>query len=325
MTRNPKLVLYEPDRTFAARICDYWINQKGFPFEITCFSSYEKWRNACPGLSADIWLIDSSIADEVQKAGLPGRVLIWTDDESQETAIYKYRSADILMQTLKDCLDMTGSSSATDREQAFVLGLYTPGRSWLQTVMGVEIARALTSYGQVLYLPLSGFWAMKDLQTDYYSKDISDFMYFLAGSEQQSTVFIQNYILEKEGIEFLAAVDNPDSLRAARAQEWLDFLDFWKKSGRYRYIILDIGPEICEVPKLLQGCTKVFSVKESGSIFNGIWHQYEQYLEATGNLSLMAGTETIPLQESREDFNFMETTEYKRRLVMELLSRAGMI
>ncbi|MCD7805772.1 MAG: hypothetical protein LUH19_00330 [Lachnospiraceae bacterium] len=325
MTRNPKLVLYEPDQIFAARICDYWSNQKGFPFEIACFSNYEKWRSAYPKMTADVWLIDSSIAEEMQREGLSGRVLIWTDDESQETAIYKYRSADILMQTLKDCLDATGTSVAADQEQICVIGLYSPMKSVLQTVMGMEIARLLTAFGQVLYLPLSGFWAMKDLQTDYYSKDISDFMYFLAGSEQQSTVFIQNYILERESIEFLAAVDNPDSLRTIAAKEWLDFLDFWKKSGRYQYVILDIGPEICEVPKLLQGCIKIFSVAGSNSICDGIWRQYEQYLEATGNLSLMSRTERVHLPEGREDFGCMETTDYKSRLARELLSGAGLI
>ncbi|MCD7738989.1 MAG: hypothetical protein LUH58_08150 [Lachnospiraceae bacterium] len=325
MKRNPKLVLYEPDQTFAARICDYWINQKGFPFEVTCFSNYEKWHSAYPQLSADVWLIDSSIAQEAQEAGLSGRILIWTDDESQETAIYKYRSADILMQTLKDCLDTAVQGNVPDRDQTCVLGMYTPIKSELQTVMGMEIARVLAAYGQVLYLPLTGFWALKDLQPDYYSKDISDFMYFLARSEQQSTILIQNYILEQEGIELLAAVDNPDSLRAVTSQEWLDFLDFWKKTGRYQYVLLDIGPEISEIPKLLQGCTKVFAVRENSNVSERIWRQYEQYLEATGNLSLMARTEIIRLPERREDFDSVESSEYKHRIAMELLSQTGVI
>ncbi len=324
MTRNPKLVLYEPDETFAERICDYWINQKSFPFEVTCFSGYEKWRSMYPKLSADVWLLDSSIADEIQQDELRGRVLLWTDDESQESAIYKYRSADILMQTLKDCLDTTADAAA-DRDQTRVLALYTPVLSQLQTVTGMEMARILSEHGQVLYLPLTGFCAVKNLLADHYSKDISDFMYFLAQSEQQSTILIQNYIFKTEGVELLAPVDNPDSLRAVSADDWLRFLDFWKQSGRYRYILLDIGREIGEVPRLLQACDRVCALRENTAVSEGIWHQYEQYLEATGYLSLMSRTEVITLPPAREEFGGMETSAYKRQLAQQILVKAEMI
>ncbi|MCD8380590.1 MAG: hypothetical protein LUC95_09820 [Lachnospiraceae bacterium] len=324
MTRNPKLVLYEPDETFAERICDYWINQKSFPFEVTCFSSHEKWLGMLPKLSADVWLIDTSIADEIRQDELRGRVLLWTDDESQESAIYKYRSADILMQTLKDCLDTTAGTSA-DKNQPRILGLYTPVLSQLQTVTGMEMARVLSEYGQVLYLPLTGFCAVKNQLSDHYSKDISDFMYYLARSEQQTTILIQNYILETEGLELLAPVDNPDSLRAVPVDEWLHFLDFWKQSGRYRYILLDIGREIGEVPRLLQACDRVCALKENTAVSDGIWRQYEQYLEATGYLSLMSRTEVITLPYAKEGFGGMETSAYKRQLAYQILERAQMI
>ncbi len=324
MTRNPKLVLYEPDETFAERICDYWINQKSFPFEVTCFSSYEKWRSMYPKLSADVWLIDSSIADEIQPEEMRGRVLLWTDDETRESAIYKYRSADILMQTLKDCLD-TAAGAAADKDQTRVLGLYTPVLSQLQTVTALEMARILREQGQVLYLPLTGFCSVKSLLADHYSKDISDFMYFLARSEQQSTILIQNYILETEGLELLAPVDNPDSLRAASADDWLRFLDFWKQSGRYRYILLDIGREIGEVPRLLKGCDRVCALRENTAVSEGIWRQYEQYLEATGYLSLLSRTDVVTLPFAKEDFGSMETTVYKRQLALQILQKAGML
>ncbi len=324
MTRNPKLVLYEPDETFAERICDYWINQKSFPFEVTCFSSYEKWRSMYPKLSADVWLIDSSIADEIQPEEMRGRVLLWTDDETRESAIYKYRSADILMQTLKDCLD-TAAGAAADKDQTRVLGLYTPVLSQLQTVTALEMARILREQGQVLYLPLTGFSSVKSLLADHYSKDISDFMYFLARSEQQSTILIQNYILETEGLELLAPVDNPDSLRAVSADDWLCFLDFWKQSGRYRYILLDIGREIGEVPRLLQGCDRVCALRENTAVSEGIWRQYEQYLEATGYLSLLSRTDVVTLPYAKEDFGSMETTVYKRQLALQILQKAGML
>ncbi len=324
MTRSPKLVLYEPDETFAERICDYWINQKGFPFEVTCFSDHEKWQAMYPGLSADVWLIDSSIADEIQQDELRGRVLLWTDDENQTSAIYKYRSADILMQTLKDCLDTTADTAA-DRDQPRVLGLYTPVLSQLQTLTGLEMARVLTDHGKVLYLPLTGFWSARNLSADCYSKDISDFMYSLARSEQQSTILIQNYILETDGMEMLAPVDNPDSLREVSADEWLHFLSFWKQTGRYRYILLDIGREIREVPRLLQGCDRVCTLRENTPIHESVWRQYEQYLEATGYLSLMSRTDVITLPAWREDFGTVETSAYKHRLAAQILSKAGLL
>ena len=67
------------------------------------------------------------------------------------------------------------------------------------------------------------------------------------------------------------------------------------------------------------------ALRENTAVSEGIWHQYEQYLEATGYLSLLSRTDVVTLPPAKEDFGGMETSAYKHQLALQILQKAGML
>lgn len=277
---NKSICFFEPDEAMAERLIDYWVNHGLEGVSISYYSDKGRFLEDYPGLSATLWILDSSIKESLS-AQFPGRVLWWTDQERDTEAVFKYRSAAVMVQTIQEYLGDEAVAAARG-PGAFIIGLYSPIRQCLQTTFCVTLSHLLSRKGRTLYLNLEGYSGFEGMLTGFYSRDISDFIYYINHSKDKNPLITTNFIYRLGQVDMIPPVLNPANLHDITEEMWLYMLLILQKSGLYDFILVDISDFVHGSFGILRACQTVFSLCRADTRAGTKWQQYQCLLEETG-------------------------------------------
>ncbi len=283
-----QICFYEPNEALAERLVDYWIGHGLGQCSICYYSDVCKWQQDAPGLFADLWILDSSLKKNIT-ISLSGKVLWLTDRKEDESAVFKYCSAAVLLHMIEGYL-----SNASDKGRVLtgthLISLYSPVKRCLQSTFGITLAHLLSKKGRVLYLNLEGYSGFDYLMAGTFSKDISDFIYYVHQSSEDIPFITQKFIYRLGEIDMIPPVLSPFNLQDITEDMWISTLKKLKDSGLYDYIITDVSDFIHGTFSILQESQYIFSLTRTDSRASAKWQQYCHILEEAGYLDILNKT-----------------------------------
>ena len=289
---NGKICFFEPNEALAERLVDYWLGHGLAQYSIFYYSDVGKWQQDAPGLFADLWILDRSLESVISEP-LPGRILWWTERPDDTEAVFKYRSAAVLLHTILGSLQEC-SSGETIRGTKLI-SLYSPIKRCLQTTFGIQLAHLLSKKGRILYLNLEGYSGFERMLSGTFSKDISDFIYYVNQSSENISLITQNYIYRLGEVDVIPPVLNPRNLQDITEEMWLHMLSILQKSELYDFIIIDVSDFIQGTFSILRASQIIFSLTKSNDRASAKWLQYCSILEESGYMDILDKTRRTEL------------------------------
>ena len=282
-----KIIFFEPNEAFAGRLMDYWADH-GLTEQIYYYSDAEKWRRDSREISADLWILDCSLRTEDYTPPPAGQVLWWSEREDEPAAIFKYRSAAVILSVIQGYLN----KGHTDRMEAGtkLISLYSPIKRCLQTTFGLSLAHVLSTKGRTLYLNLEGYSGLDQMLRRSFSKDISDFIYYVNQSSGEIPIPIQNFIYRLGEVDMIPPVLNPVNLQDITEDMWKKFISTLKKGGQYDYILIDVSDFLLGTFTILKESNVIFSVVKTDAMAEAKWQQYCSVLEEAGYKDILDKT-----------------------------------
>jgi hypothetical protein len=284
MKRN--ICFFEPDEKLAGKLIDYWLDHGLIGYNICYYSDEARWLADCQSLSPELWILDNRLREFVDQIH-SGRIVWWSDRPEETDSLFKYRSAAILLHAIKGYLGTESVEKGTD-----LISLYSPIKRCHQTTFGITLSHLLSKKGRVLYLNLEGYSGFERSLTDAYSKDISDFIYYVNQKSENIPLLIQKYVYRLSEIDIIPPVLNPANLQDISEDMWLNMLDILRKSGLYDYIIVDVSDYIQGTFSVLRESHIIFSLIKSDSQACAKWQQYSSVLMESGYGDVLNKTRT---------------------------------
>ena len=279
-----KICFFEPDEILAGRLIDYWLEHGLAGYSICYYSDADKWLSDYTSISAELWILDRSLRSIISQ--LPsGRILWWTDIPDDQEAVFKYRSAAVLLHMIQGYLGTERTDSG-----AAVISLYSPVKRCLQTTFGITLSHLLTKKGRTLYLNLEGYSGLERTFSDSYSKDISDFIYYVNQTSENIPLLIQKFVYRLGEVDIIPPVLNATNLQDITEDMWLRMLELLRNSGLYDYIIVDVSDFIHGIFSILRESQVIFSLTKADARANAKWQQYCSILEELGYEDILTKT-----------------------------------
>lgn len=276
---NGKIGFFEPNESFAERLIDYWTDH-GLAAQICYYSDADRWRQDFPTVSVDLWILDCSLRTEDFDPPPDVRLLWWSGNEEDPEAIFKYRSAAVLLRSIQGYIN-GGLNDRTEADSQLI-SLYSPIKRCLQTTFGLTLAHILSTKGRTLYLNLEGYSGLDRMLKRSFSKDISDFIYYVNQSSGEIPILTQNYIYRLGEVDIIPPVLNPANLQDITEEMWVRLLQILKSSNLYNYILIDVSDFILGTFAMLRESTVIFSMVKSDIRAEAKWQQYCSVLEEAG-------------------------------------------
>ena len=287
-----KICFFEPNADLAERLVDYWLSHGLAQYTICYYSDIGKWQKDAPVLFADLWILDRSI--EEYASDIPQeKILWWTDCPEDNGAAFKYRSAEVLLHTILGHLQHGGDRLSEAGTK--LISLYSPVKRSLQTTFGIHLAHLLSKKGRILYLNLEGYSGFDRLLSGPFSKDISDFIYYVNQTSENIPLITQNFLYQLGEVDMIPPVLNPQNLQDITESMWMHMLHRLKMCGLYEYIIIDVSDFIHGTFSILRESQVVFSLTKSNEHASAKWQQYCSVLEASGYKDILDKTEVTEL------------------------------
>ena len=217
-----KICFFEPNAGLAEKLVDYWLSHGLAQYTICYYSDVGKWQEDAPRLFVDLWILDRSL--EPCASLLPrGKILWWTDCPEDIGAVFKYRSAGVLLHTILGHLQETGGC-CTEMAGTKLISLYSPIKRCLQTTFGIHLAHLLSKKGRTLYLNLEGYSGFDRFLSGPFSKDISDFIYYVNQTSENISLITQNFLYRLGEVDMIPPVLNPRNLQDITEEMWIHML-----------------------------------------------------------------------------------------------------
>lgn len=284
---NEKIIFFEPNESFAERLMDYWADH-GLTAQIYYYSDVNKWRQDCREMSVDLYILDCSLRTEDYTKPPNGQVLWWSEREDDPDAIFKYCSAAVILGVIQGYL----SKGHADRMEAGakLISLYSPVKRCLQTTFGLSLAHVLSTKGRTLYLNLEGYSGLDRMLRRSFSKDISDFIYYVNQSSGEIPIPIQNFIHRLGDVDMIPPVLNPGNLQDITEDMWKKLMSTLKKGGQYDYILVDVSDFLMGTFAILRESSVIFSMVKTEAMAEAKWQQYCNVLEEAGYKDILEKT-----------------------------------
>ncbi len=277
---NRAICFYEPREIFAEKLMDYWADH-GLSHQIYYYSDEDRWRQDRDKISAELWLLDKRLYTEDFKPPTAGRILWWGEEQDAPETVFKYQSAAVLLRILQGYLG-GGAGAGSPGAGTRLVSMYSPIKRSLQTTFGLTLAHILSQKGRTLYINLEGYSGLDQMLKRSFSKDISDFIYYVNQSSGEIPLITQNYVYRLGDVDMLPPVLNPANLQEISEAMWLRMLRLLKESGLYEYILMDVSDFILGTFAILRESNVVFSLTKSDVRAEAKWQQYCSVLEEAG-------------------------------------------
>ncbi len=287
MKRN--ICFFEPNEKLAGKLVDYWLSHGLNGYDIIYYSEQEKWLTDYTSISAELWILDVSLRSVVSH--IPsGKILWWSDVMEDTQSVFKYRSAVVLLHTIEGYLETENAVSGTQ-----IISLYSPIKRSLQTTFGITLAHLLSKEKRILYLNLEGYSGLERTFADSYSKDISDFIYYIQQTSENIPLIIQKYVYRLGEVDMMPPVLNPYNLQDITEEKWLKLLHLLRESNLYDAIIMDVSDFIQGTFSILRASQVIFSLIKSDTRSEAKWQQYCSILQETGYEDVLQKTQKTEL------------------------------
>ncbi len=252
-------VVFSEDEEYAKSWGNYIRKKSNIPYDFKIFSDLEKLRDFSSKENIDVLLLEKEEKLRAKMIFVLYEKLPVVENEGFRY-ICKFQSANDIISQIAEICTLEGKNHVKSSEKinkTKVIGIYSPINRCLKTIFSVILAKCISKNNSALYLNFEEYSALSEIFPNEQTTNLSDLLFYY----KQGAPFL--------GMRFLAAVSrwdnldyifppaNKEDVRRAETEELISFLEALKENGDYKYFVIDLGSDICEICKLLEYCDEV--------------------------------------------------------------------
>ena len=290
MNRNQKevMVLCDSEEDYVSRLADYMNLRTGFPFEVYAFSDLQAAASFMDSRETALYL-GPDIGAFTQGNRIHARqVLFLSETEGGEAdgeaSICKYQSADDLIRNVLEeyagrsrtsvpevsggrltlpSASAAGSVRGMEEEEASdpvcIIGVCSPVGRCAKTQFALALGELLARRKETLYLNLEDYRGILPPRTgEEDAPDLIDLIYYLREDPQSIALRLAGMTQTLHRLDFILPADTALELAQVQLEEWGRLLEILAISGKYAYLILDIGSRIEQIRAILPKCSEIY-------------------------------------------------------------------
>lgn len=181
-----------------------------------------------------------------------------SDLEEGETFIFKYQSAQLIMQQIferymqENHEDLRKYVSAG---KSRMIGVYSPIHRIGKSTFALSMAKECAKTSSVLYLNLEEYPSNVEFDTEY---TMGDLIYYLRQGDCDMISQFKSITKHLEQLDYLPPIPVAVDYRQVTESEWKALLDCILNSGLYEVIVLDFGDALQGLYTLLDACDTIY-------------------------------------------------------------------
>lgn len=257
------VIICDRDNSYAKNLAEY-LMEKGNQSEVI---AYEMQPEEVLSKSCDLYLLDAEwVAAELESLNnaKKSQVICLAGDTIAESLevfprVYKYQSADKIIQELYDFLSKTEArGNIRMRERGCVIGLMSPWYDGVSLLCGIALAKSLKEKGSVLYMNSRGYHGFPLSEEGDERSDLSDVLLALRMQADNPGAKIMSGIVAAGDFSYMVPVRQAGQIADVTVQDYQNlFTCIWKEL-EYDYLVLELQPEMADVAELVKQCDEVY-------------------------------------------------------------------
>jgi len=321
MEKN-KLVICDTEEGYARKMYEYMQSKYSDIYEIMLFTNELAFAEYVKENYADFLLLsNNSMRIEIPDKHV-GQTVVLSDSQDyilEEPAVYKYSSADSIMQEVMSLYATTDKmntvSGRRKGEKIKVIGIYTPIRRSFQTTFALTLGQILAKDSKTLYLNFESFSGFDVLSGKLTKTDLLDLVYF-AECAEDSFSYRLNSITESIGnLDYIPPTKVYTRFSEINKDQWLKLIDVISEKTEYEFLILDLSEHVVGLFEILDRCDRIYTITSKERTASAKMAHYENMIREGEYKSILDRTSNIDIPYFREIPSAFEMLPYSELAV----------
>lgn len=283
---NEKIVLCDKEGVFVSLLARQL--KKSFqPKDLTvlAYDDAEKMFSDRDAIKGNIVVLGEGLLDAFQTEELiaSASMVLYLTEEKRAEGIFKYRSAPVLagqiMEKILQREDLVFAKTETLKreKEARIIGLYSPARDLLQSMLGMNLGQILAKQQRVLYLNFEPFSGLEYLMRKEFSHDLTDLLFFIRNNEERFLWRLRSMVEKAGEMDYIPPVFSYPDLEETDPKYLVELVDRIARESDYETVILDLCDNRSIFP-LLRRCDEIFCLYQDNGLAQAKVDQFEKML-----------------------------------------------
>ncbi|MCR5404860.1 MAG: hypothetical protein K6E91_13730 [Butyrivibrio sp.] len=318
-------VIYDENRVYCERLCEYLRNNLKLSFEICAFTRSLSLLEFSEKNEISLLIMSQSGANELinEKTkpmwknivilGENGQEEISCDSETQSENnilhICKYLPAsEILKKVLgfiyKRAEDFSGIGIMGEKSDCSIIGFYTPISRSGQTTLAVRMGEKLSRKGKSIVLSLESYSAIGSMFPDEAPDDITDLLYYLDCENDRFCIYLEKIKRTRNGLDFVVPAKTAMQIKEISYDRLKELITHLSEDAGYEYILLDLKDYPDGFYDILSMCDVVYTINRNNSADHYRIGRFNIALSENGYDRVIAKTVKFLLPDNRNPKNY---------------------
>ena len=196
-------------------------------------------------------------------------------EDMSEDKIYKYQSADNILDQIKE-LRSTYTNIKSNDGTSKLVGVYSPAAHELQLPFSMTLTQIYGTNKKVLFLDLEEISILPNLIGSFCERNLMDYLYEISTGQEQ--IDLSKYVKSYLGFDYIEPFMNPTEIGEIDEETWSRFFDVLSTAG-YEIIVVLFGRAINGFNKYIQRLDKLFVLGKPGDYFRKSQELFLDYIE----------------------------------------------
>lgn len=324
------LALCDSEKDYLESMADFLKGREDFPYELHTYNGPEKLVEFGRKERIEVLLVaESDFTYEVSALDTGSTLLLnesGTVCGEEVWNIDKYQKAETVWKEILEHYAeglSCGEKRLKSREQARIIGLYSPVRRCLQTSFALTLGQALAEKKKVLYISFEQYAGWNQLLDKSIRGDLPALLYFAGEPEMKFAGRLSAFTRRIGRLYYIPPAYAGQNLIYVKGAEWQTLIGRIAESGGFDYLILDLSESIQGTFELLRMCGRVYTIVREDEQARSKLTQYEELLKESeyGDVLDKTSKRLLPrferLPARIEQYTGGDLAEYVRELIQE--------
>lgn len=326
--KKDKLIICDTEEDYARKMYEYIQTKYGETYEVLLFTNEAALVNYLNDNYADLLLYANGSSELIEQVRNIGQKIVLSDKEemvSEEQVIYKYNSADSIMQEVMSLYIATDNNVSGRRkgEKIKVIGIYTPVKRSFQTTFALTLGQILAKQCKTLYLNFECFSGFDVLSGKLTKTDLLDLVYFAECAEDSFSYRLNSIIETMGSLDYIPPTKVYTRFSEIDKSQWLKLIDVISEKTTYEYLILDLSENIIGLFDILDRCDRIYTIRNTERTASAKIANYENLLREENRDRIIDKTTNIDIPRFKEipsEFEMLPYSELAEHVKKILLS-----
>lgn len=322
------VAIVENQGAYARLLMEYMNQQEEYGIFAIVFTDWELYLTYESEHKVDILLTSVEWSEARQKCHAKVSLTLSEEPTKEKTSIFKYQSADCILQQLLECfmeLGFTWNPVLKQRTKQKVLGVFTPVYQMTQTKVAWSLAKALSGREKCLYLCLQPYFITEMIGSAGEHNGVSDVIYLLKQQGKNQALKIKQCIEKVGELDYLVGTDYFAELFEISAEELKYLLSELLECLQYDSIVIDFSLYNLAMLELMKSCEILLQIQGNDEEQEFINQYYCNQLKKTNQIELLEHIHRVRIPTDISNCNSIRMEKITEAKLQNLLKAEGLL